>query len=86
MNILIRRRVATGQDLAGRIPRGLQGSRSSLRTRVSGDYHAGHIFTPAGGRLLAYILQLSQLCAAFERQRFGIRQQFFKKAELQDRN
>lgn len=48
MNILIRRRVATGQDLARRIPRGPQGSQSSLRTRVSGDYHAGHIFVTAG--------------------------------------
>lgn len=41
MNILIRRRAATGQDLAGRIPRGPRGGQSSLGTRVSGDYHGG---------------------------------------------
>lgn len=68
MNILIRRRVATGQDLARRIPwGGRRGSQSSLRTRVSGDYHAGHVSMTADRRLLARSLQLSRLCAAFVR-------------------
>lgn len=64
MNILIRRRVVTGQDLAGRIPRGAAGrSQSSPRTRVSGDYHAGHVFVTADRRLPARSLQLfTPLC------------------------
>lgn len=39
------------------------GSQSSLRTRVSGDYHAGHVFVTADRRLPARSLQLfTPLC------------------------
>lgn len=44
MNILISAEAGAGQDLALRTPRGPLRSQSSLRTRVTGDYHAGHIF------------------------------------------
>lgn len=44
MNILIRSGAVAGQDLAQRTPKGPRRSQSRLRTRVTGDYHAGHIF------------------------------------------
>lgn len=44
MNILISSEARASQDLAQGTPRGPWRSQSSLRTRVSGDYHAGRIF------------------------------------------
>ena len=85
MNILIRSGPVAGQDLAQRTPRGPQRSQSSLSTRVTGDYDAGHIFhyhplrrdstTRATGWLLIphrFSLFTTSESAAFKRKVFNV--------------